>query len=56
MMQDFVLYCYLPLYIFCEDQLLCARLRTADRDASDGVLTEQTFFLVHFFSCVFETL
>ena len=33
-------YCYLPLYIFCEDQLLCARLRTADRDASDGVLTE----------------
>src|SRR5580692_9515365 len=31
-------YCYLPLYIFCEDQLLCARLRTADRDASDGLL------------------
>jgi hypothetical protein len=33
-------YCYLPLYIFCEEQLLCARLRAADRDASDGVLTE----------------
>lgn len=33
-------YCYLPLYIFCGEQLLCARLRTADRDASDGVLTE----------------
>ncbi|HNA61592.1 MAG TPA: transposase [Rhabdochlamydiaceae bacterium] len=33
-------YCYLPLYIFCEDQLLCARLRKADRDASDGVLPE----------------
>ena len=33
-------YCYLPLYIFCEDQLLCARLRTADRDASDGLLIE----------------
>lgn len=33
-------YCYLPLYIFCEDQLLCARLRTADRDASDGLLVE----------------
>ena len=33
-------YCYLPLYIFCEDQLLRARLRTADRDASDGVLPE----------------
>ncbi len=23
-------YCYLPLYIFCGEQLLCARLRTAD--------------------------
>jgi hypothetical protein len=33
-------YCYLPLYIFCEDQLLCARLRTADRDASDGAVVE----------------
>jgi hypothetical protein len=33
-------YCYLPLYIFCEDQLLCARLRTADRDASDGAIHE----------------
>jgi hypothetical protein len=33
-------YCYLPLYMFCEDQLLCARLRTADRDASDGCLIE----------------
>ena len=33
-------YCYLPLYIFCENQLLCARLRTADRDASDGLLIE----------------
>src|ERR1041385_2177804 len=26
-------YCYLPLYIFCGDYLLCARLRTADGDA-----------------------
>jgi hypothetical protein len=33
-------YCYLPLYIFCGEQLLCARLRTADRDASDGSLEE----------------
>lgn len=33
-------YCYLPLYIFCEEQLLCARLRTADRDASDGSIEE----------------
>jgi Transposase DDE domain group 1 len=29
-------YCYLPLYIFCGEHLLCSRLRTADRDASDG--------------------
>jgi len=25
-------YCYLPLYIFCEDYLLCARLRRANSD------------------------
>jgi DDE family transposase len=29
-------YCYLPLYIFCGEHLLCARLRTADQDASSG--------------------
>ena len=29
-------YCYLPLYIFCGEHLLCARLRTADQDASCG--------------------
>jgi hypothetical protein len=29
-------YCYLPLYIFCGEQLLCARLRTADQDAAAG--------------------
>jgi hypothetical protein len=29
-------YCYLPLYIFCGDHLLCARLRTAGQDASAG--------------------
>ena len=33
-------YCYLPLYIFCGEQLLCAKLRTADRDAADGTLEE----------------
>ena len=33
-------YCYLPLYIFCGEQLLCAQLRTADRDAADGSLEE----------------
>ena len=29
-------YCYLPLYVFCGDRLLVARLRTSDRDACDG--------------------
>jgi len=33
-------YCYLPLYIFCGDQLLCARLRPADIDASAGSLKQ----------------
>ena len=29
-------YCYLPLYVFCGDQLLCARLRPSNIDASAG--------------------
>src|ERR687894_232900 len=29
-------HCYLPLYIFCGDHLLCARLRPSDIDASAG--------------------
>jgi hypothetical protein len=33
-------YCYLPLYVFCGDHLLCARLREANHDASFGCLTE----------------
>ena len=33
-------YCYLPLYIFCGDQLLCARLRPANRDAAAGSVEE----------------
>jgi hypothetical protein len=33
-------YCYLPLYIFCEDHLLCARLRSSNQDASAGSLEE----------------
>jgi len=33
-------YCYLPLYIFCGDQLLCARLRPSNIDASAGSLQE----------------
>ena len=33
-------YCYLPLYIFCGEHLLCARLRESNRDASAGCLEE----------------
>jgi hypothetical protein len=33
-------YCYLPLYIFCGEQVLCARLREANHDAAWGSLTE----------------
>jgi hypothetical protein len=33
-------YCFLPLYIFCGDHLLCARLRPADIDASAGALKQ----------------
>ena len=33
-------YCYLPLYIFCGRQLLCAKLRRSNIDASAGVVEE----------------
>jgi hypothetical protein len=33
-------YCYLPLYLFCGQHLLCARLREANQDASAGSLEE----------------
>ena len=33
-------YCYLPLYIFVGDQLLCARLRPANIDGAAGALDE----------------
>src|SRR5258707_2918991 len=33
-------YCYLPLYVFCGDQLLVAKLRKADIDASAGAADE----------------
>lgn len=33
-------YCYLPLYIFCGEHLLCVRLREANTDAADGSLAE----------------
>jgi Transposase DDE domain group 1 len=33
-------YCYLPLYIFAGDQLVCARLRPSNQDAAAGSLEE----------------
>jgi hypothetical protein len=33
-------YCYLPLYVFCGEHVVCARLREANHDASYGCLTE----------------
>ena len=33
-------YCYLPLYIFCGEHLLCARQRASNQDASAGALAE----------------
>ena len=33
-------YCYLPLYIFCGEHLLCARLRPSNIDASAGSVEE----------------
>jgi hypothetical protein len=33
-------YCYLPLYIFAGDQLLCARLRPSNQDAAQGSVQE----------------
>jgi len=33
-------YCYLPLYIFAGEHLLCARLRSADADGAAGAVEE----------------
>lgn len=35
-------YCYLPLYIFCGEHLLCARLRESNIDAAAGSVEELT--------------
>lgn len=35
-------YCYLPLYIFCAEHLLCARLHQAHEDPAGAVLAELT--------------
>ena len=33
-------YCYLPLYIFCDDFILCAKLRPSNIDGAAGALEE----------------
>jgi hypothetical protein len=33
-------YCYLPLYVFCGEHVLCARLREANHDSAFGSLRE----------------
>ena len=33
-------YCYLPLYIFCDNDLLCARLKTANLDPGNEALSD----------------
>ena len=33
-------YCYLPLYVFCGEHLLCARLRPANEDPAAGAVAE----------------
>lgn len=35
-------YCYLPLYIFCGDQLVAAKLRPSDIDGAAGAVEEVT--------------
>lgn len=40
-------YCYLPLYIFCGEQLLCARLRPADQDGAAGTKEELARIIAH---------
>jgi hypothetical protein len=38
---------YLPLYIFCREHLLCARLRTADPDGAAGKVDELARIVEH---------
>ncbi len=33
-------YCYLPLYVFCGEHLLCARLRPSNQDSAAGSVEE----------------
>jgi len=38
-------YCYLPLYIFCGEHLLCARLRPSNIDAAAGSVEELSWIV-----------
>ena len=40
-------YCYLPLYIFCGDHLLSAKLRPADIDGAAGSVKELAWIVKH---------
>lgn len=40
-------YCYLPLYIFCGEHLLCARLRPSNIDAAAGSVRELERIVSH---------
>jgi hypothetical protein len=40
-------YCCLPLYIFCGEFLLCARLRPSNIDASEGTVEELEHIIGH---------
>jgi Transposase DDE domain group 1 len=44
-------YCYLPLYIFCGEFLLCARLRPSNIDASEGTIEELERIVEQIRSC-----
>lgn len=35
-------YCYMPLYVFCGEHLLCAQLRPADQDGAAGSVVKLT--------------
>ena len=40
-------YCYLPLYVFCGEHLLCARLRPANQDGAAGTREEVQRIVAH---------
>jgi hypothetical protein len=44
-------YCYLPLYIFCGEHLLCSRLRPSNIDSAAGALEEVQRIVVRIRAC-----